>query len=114
MPSRERILQLTKQYIQAFTTKNFVQVSGMFAPEFSLRDSNANCPDLKSSLELVQTIFKNQKVDFKPKDILIDGNTSLFQFTLELDTVKLEGIDIIQWNEQEKMVSLRAYLDPPK
>ena len=37
----------------------------------------------------------------------------MIEFMLDLDSVHLEGVDIIDWQER-RMRELRAYLDIPK
>ena len=56
-------------------------------------------------------IFNNcQNLNFKAKNIYTDDKTSFIEFILILDDKHLEGVDIIEWNENNQISALRAYL----
>ena len=42
-----------------------------------------------------------------------DGDTTMIEFVLILDSTQLEGVDILNWRDG-KIKELRAYLDIPK
>ncbi|MBK1973664.1 nuclear transport factor 2 family protein, partial [Campylobacter sp. TTU-622] len=62
----------------------------------------------------IKNIFESCKeLSFSAKNIFQDKNTTFIEFTLMLDETKLEGVDIIDWQD-EQIIKLRAYLDIPK
>lgn len=116
--------QLTQDYIKAFGTKDINAISNMLCADFTLCD-----PEIKKSavngiqgkeacLKAMQGIFDGCKaLNFKARNIFVCENTTLIEFSLQIDSVLLEGVDIIEWeksNEAFLMKELRAYLDMPK
>ncbi|AJC90225.1 nuclear transport factor 2 family protein [Campylobacter subantarcticus] len=106
---------LTKQYIKVFDEKDLNGVSLLFDDDFVLEDPVVKRVEGKNkSLEVIKNIFSNcNKLNFSAKNIYMEGNITIIEFVLILDEHRLEGVDIIKW-ENEKMKELRAYLDIPK
>lgn len=106
---------LTERYITAFSKKDINSISVLLDAKFSLEDPIVKRVEGKlASLEAIQKIFLGcEKLNFKAKKIYQDGNSTIIEFVLELDGVKLEGVDIIEWKDG-LMCELRAYLDIPK
>ena len=67
------------------------------------------------ALAEVRKIFDGNpgKFVFRAHNVYVDGETSIMEFTLELEGAVLKGVDIIEW-EGDRMKALRAYLDVPK
>jgi limonene-1,2-epoxide hydrolase len=107
--------QLTEQYIRAFGAKDLDAVAALLADGFALEDPVVKRIEGKSqALAAIKGIFDGcQALSFKAKRIYADGDTTFIEFTLDLDAVHLEGVDIIEWRGG-KMHELRAYLDIPK
>ncbi|EAL7864937.1 nuclear transport factor 2 family protein [Campylobacter lari] len=107
--------ELTKQYIKVFDEKDLNGVSLLFDDDFVLEDPVVKRVEGKNkSLEVIKNIFNScNKLNFSAKNIYMEGNTTIIEFVLILDEHKLEGVDIISW-ENEKIKELRAYLDIPK
>lgn len=116
--------QLTQEYIKAFGDKNLTELDSMLHKDFILID-----PEIKKTspnglqgkeacLKAMEGIFKScDKLIFRAKNIFVCGDTSLIEFSLQIDTLLLEGVDIIEWEKQGNtfvMKELRAYLDMPK
>lgn len=108
------LVELTKQYVEAFNSKNIKKIEELLTEYFSLEDPVVKRIAGKSKvLEAINGIFNScQELSFKVKNIYQDKNTTIIEFVLTLDTTVLTGIDIIEW-ESEKMKELRAYLDIP-
>ena len=113
--SHSNLASLTKQYIEAFDSKDLRRVSELLNDEFALEDPIVKRVEGKSNaLKKIDEIFKGCKeLSFHAKNIFVDGNTSVIEFRLSLDDTVLKGVDIIEWN-YEKISELRAYLDVPK
>lgn len=108
--------ELTKQYVDAFNSKNIDQVAELFADKFALEDPIAKrIEGKKEVLAAIQGIFDScQKLSFLAKNIYQDQTTTIIEFILQLDETILTGTDIIEWNNDGRMNELRAYLDIPK
>lgn len=108
--------ELTQQYIKAFDAKDIDAVAALLSSTFALEDPVVKRIEGKNNaLEAIQGIFSScQKLSFNAKNIYRDGNTTIIEFTLQLDETFLSGTDIIEWNECGQMNELRAYLDIPK
>lgn len=106
---------LTKAYIKAFNDRDLKGVCALLDEDFVLEDPAVKRIEGKQkALEAVENIFNSCKnLEFKAKNIYKDGQTTLIEFILKLDEVKLEGVDILEWQE-DKIKKLRAYLDLPK
>lgn len=45
---------------------------------------------------------------------IIDGNTAMLEFALELDGIKVNGVDIIRWNEAGLIEDFKVMVRPMK
>lgn len=108
-------LQLTKQYIQAFSAKDISAVAKLLHDEFSLEDPVVkHIVGKEKCLLAIQDIFNScEELNFFYKNLYEQGNTTIIEFVLILGESRLEGVDIIEWKDN-KMSALRAYLDTPK
>ena len=108
--------ELTKQYIDAFDSKNINKVVELFADNFALEDPVVNrIEGKKEALAAIQGIFTScDHLSFEAKNIYQDQTTTIIEFILQLDETILTGTDIIEWNDNGTMSELRAYLDIPK
>lgn len=107
--------ELTKNYIEAFDSKDLDRCAQLFTDEFALEDPVVKRIEGKIEvLKAIKGIFDScTKLDFSAKNIYQDGQITIIEFTLKLDDTTLTGTDIIEW-EDNKMKELRAYLDIPK
>lgn len=106
---------LTKKYIKAFNDRDLQGVSNLLNDNFALEDPAVKrIEGKKECLMAIDNIFGScKKLSFSAKNIYEDDKTTLIEFILELDSLRLEGVDIIEWKDG-KMLELRAYLDMPK
>ncbi|EAK0465962.1 nuclear transport factor 2 family protein [Campylobacter upsaliensis] len=106
---------LTKAYIKAFNDRNLESVGALLDEDFILQDPAVKRIEGKQkALEAIENIFNSCKnLEFKAKNIYKDGQTTFIEFVLKLDEVRLEGVDILEW-QGDKIKELRAYLDLPK
>ena len=67
------------------------------------------------AIEAMENIFAScHHLDFRAKNIyLVKPNTTIIEFSLQLDNTHLQGVDIIEW-KNNKLKEIRAYLDIPK
>ena len=109
------LLHLTKNYIKSFDKKDLESVSKLLSNDFVLEDPVVKrVKGKEEALEKINEIFLgSNKLSFIAKNLYQQGNTTIIEFSLELDGTSLFGVDIIEW-EGDKMKELRAYLDIPK
>lgn len=107
--------ELTKQYIEAFNSKDLEKCAKLFTEAFALEDPVVKRIEGKEEvLKAIKGIFDScTTLDFSAKNIYQDNQTTIIEFTLKLDDTVLIGTDIIEWQDN-KMKELRAYLDIPK
>lgn len=107
--------ELTKNYIEAFDSKDLEKCAELFMENFALEDPVVRRIEGKTEvLKAIKSIFDScTELDFSAKKIYQDGQTTIIEFILKLDDTTLTGTDIIEW-EDNKMKELRAYLDIPK
>lgn len=107
--------QLTEQYIQAFNKKDLPAIEAMLVNEFSLEDPVVKRVEGRGpALEAIAKIFAGcRSLAFIAKGIYVDENTSVIEFSLELDSTRIEGVDVIVWDGM-LMKSIRAYLNLPR
>lgn len=106
------LINKTQEYIKAFDSKNINDVAQFFADNSELFDpANPHGVKGKSNIiEMIEGLFKEfELLEFKALNIYEDNNTTLIEFSLTLNDKKLQGVDIIEWDDQ-KITSLRAYL----
>jgi ketosteroid isomerase-like protein len=108
--------ELTRQYIRAFDTKDIHAIANLLCNTFVLEDPIVKRIEGKLAvLKAIEGIFDScRHLSFEGKNIYQDGNTTIIEFILKLDETLLTGTDIIEWNSDNKMSELRAYLDIPK
>jgi ketosteroid isomerase-like protein len=106
---------LTEAYIRAFDARDLDAVGALLTDDFSLQDPVVKRIDGKpAALAMMQAMFAGcQTLSFRARNIYVDGATTLIEFTLDLDSTHLQGVDIIEW-QGDRMRALRAYLDIPK
>lgn len=109
------IRKLTEQYIAAFDGKDLAAIAPLLADDVALEDPVVKrIAGKQAVLDMMGGMFGGcQTLSFRAKNIFVDGNNALIEFTLDIDAVHLQGVDIIEWRDG-KMHELRAYLDIPK
>lgn len=107
--------KLTEDYIKAFSARDLKALSSMLTDDFVLEDPVVKHIEGKElALSTMKNMFESCiDLDFRGKNIYQEGNTTLIEFTLKMDAIVLEGVDIIEWSG-ERIKQLRAYLDIPK
>ena len=109
------IKELTQDYVAAFNAKDLAGVAALLHENAALEDPVVQRIEGKAAvLEAVKAIFAScARLEFRARNIFVDGTTSIIEFDLELDATRLKGADIVIW--QDGLISeLRAYLDIPK
>ena len=103
--------ELTQQYVAAFNARDIDGVAALLSKDFCLTDpSVTRLAPREKAVEYIHGLFiANSLLKFEAKTILVDGDSSVIHFILNIDGRVFCGIDLIQWR-QGKMVSMNAYL----
>lgn len=105
------LLMLTRKYIAAFNSKNLEALKEFFSPEFCLTDSAVELTGATDTVEYLSHLFEeSSSLSFKERNIFVDGKTSIIEFELNIGGKLHIGTDIIRWDNNEKMLSIDAYL----
>ncbi len=102
---------LTEAYVAAFDSCDLEAVASLMAGEFTLTDPEVTelAPKV-AVLDYISNLFiANPQLSFKADTILVDGDMSAIEFSLELASGSLRGVDVIAWRAG-KMISMRAHL----
>lgn len=108
----EKVLTETKKYIDCFNTKNALIVTGFFSDIGCLVDPNGRFVGRNQLLNYLNTIFEScNELEFTPTNIsVINDDSSLIEFVLNIDEKQFVGVDIIRFNKDYKIDNLTAYL----
>lgn len=105
------IRKLTEDYAAAFDIRDLDKVVHHFAEDFQLTDPDiAELTPKGAVTNYIARLFAAHKaLSFEAHDIIVDGDKSVIHFTLKLDQITLDGVDVISW-KSGKMTCMQAYL----
>jgi predicted SnoaL-like aldol condensation-catalyzing enzyme len=105
------IRELTAGYVTAFNARELEQVARYLSEEFELTDPEVTAlTPKKSVLDYIRKLFgAHNSLSFKANMILAEGDKSVIHFTLILDKLVLDGVDVITWKDGQ-MTNMKAYL----
>lgn len=107
----QSIYSRTLDYIQAFDGRSISCVAEFFSDEFILNDPSVNIKGKSKVLAYISDLFEaNVSLQFKSNNILVDRQRSVVEFELTLGDAVLIGTDVILWDNDNKMISMNAYL----
>lgn len=107
----ETLYGRTRAYIKAFDTRSIEDVAAFFTEKFELNDPSVNIIGKREVVDYISKIFSdNSKLEFKSDNILVDSHRSVIEFELTLGEIVLIGTDVIKWDNDNKMISMHAYL----
>ncbi|CNB27458.1 SnoaL-like domain [Yersinia intermedia] len=102
---------LAEMYIDAFNTKDIVTLANLLSDNIKLIDPDVDITGKDNVIEMLKVLFsKYDSLQFESKDIFVDGNTTIIEFTLKLNGELVSGVDIIEWDQEKRIASLKAYL----
>ncbi len=107
----ETLYSRTHEYISAFNSKSIDRIGEILADDFELNDPSVSLKGKDKVLDFMSSLFvKHPNLSFTSCNILVDSQRSVIEFELTLGEVVLIGTDVIQWNNEDKMLSMNAYL----
>jgi hypothetical protein len=101
-----------KKYFKLFSNKDINGLSTIFSKKITLRDWKIKAEGLKKVLNENKKIFKNCKsIQVKPIKIFQEKKTIIAELHIRINKSKnLLVIDVIDFDKQYKIKSIRAYL----
>jgi hypothetical protein len=101
-----------KKYFKLFSNKDINGLSSIFSKKITLRDWKIKAEGLKKVLNENKKIFKNCKsIQVKPIKIFQEKRTIIAELLIRINKSKnLLVIDVIDFDKQHKIKSIRAYL----
>ena len=101
-----------KKYFKLFSNKDINALSSIFSKNITLRDWKIKAQGLKKVLKENKKIFKSCKsIQVKPIKIFQEKKTIIAELIIQINNSKnLLVIDVIDFDKQNKIKSIRAYL----
>ena len=91
--------------------KDIEIISSLLSNEFTLSDPSVTLHGKNDVLEYISGIFDSSEVfSFEERNVFVDGKYSIIEFELKINNTVLIGTDVISWGNQDKMLSMKAYL----
>lgn len=111
MKNNQTLHSQTQAYVDAFNQKNLDKVATFFADSFSLTDPAVSITGKNKVVAYISELFEtNSDLRFESKSITVDSQRTVIEFELTLGESTFIGTDVINWNNDNKMVSMAAYL----
>lgn len=114
-----KIKSQTKDYFIAFSGKNTKKLNDMYADSISLIDWIDSAQGKENVLEMNQNLFNSfDDIKINIKNMYCVKNVASCEIEILLDNKNkrtiLKVVDIIEYDESEKIVAIRAYLGGEK
>lgn len=104
----ENLNTLTKYYFDLFQNKDLKSLEDLYHDEIILIDWTGQWYGKDSVLKSNSDLFVNE-FDLFVHNTIINQNSSYNQISIRFDEELIEVLDVIEFNEQGKIIKLRAY-----
>lgn len=107
---------LTKWH-EVIASKNPELLSAILADDVVFHSPVVHAPQKGKKITQIYLLAALQVFlsgDFKYLREVEEGNNSFLEFEVELDGVLINGIDMISWNEESKIVDFKVMIRPIK
>lgn len=104
------VSDFTRQYINAFNSKNVDEVVRMFESNASLVEPSESFVGCEKIRVRIGEILSVANVNFSANAIICQLNKSVIEFKLTLGDKVIRGVDVIEWSHNNKITKLTAYL----
>ena len=103
------LIEKTKRYFELFSTKNVKGLENeIYADDVHLRDWNGEWRGKQAVLDMNENLFVND-FTMDVEDIKQADETTIVMFTLHIADTQYKVVDIIDWDEDEKIKRILAY-----
>lgn len=103
------LIEKTKRYFELFSTKNVKGLENeIYADDVHLRDWNGEWKGKQAVLEMNENLFVND-FTMEVEDIKQADETTIVMFTLHIAGTTYKVVDIIDWDDDEKIKRILAY-----
>jgi len=108
---KSNLTELTEKYVKAFDQRSLHDVLAFFDKNASLVDPANSLIGLDAIRNMLLKLFnESNELSFTAKTILVENKKSVIEFELKVNGNTLQGVDIISWNNNDKISALNAYL----
>jgi hypothetical protein len=104
----KNLVMKTNEYFEAIASKDLVALSEMYSDKISLVDWNGSWFRPDKVLEANQQLFQNE-FELKVLDIVQSDNKTFNTIVIKIDNEILEIMDVIEFDNDFKIVSIKAY-----
>ncbi|EGQ9612955.1 nuclear transport factor 2 family protein [Vibrio cholerae] len=105
------LYQKTKKYVEYFDRKDLDAIKSLLSESFKLIDPSVELAGKDKALSHINEIFESvEKFSFKAVNVFVFHRVSVIEFKLTLGDTEIVGADIIDWDHQNQMKEMRAYL----
>ncbi len=107
-----------KAFKKDFDKRNILKNKKVLVSNFSSSDCTALDVNEDGSLNLLVDDLKQKvtsgEVSFTYTKEIINESNACLEFELELNNVKINGVDLISWNKENKIIEFRVLIRPLK
>jgi len=103
--------QLAEEYFESFNNQNLESLSLMCTDDVGLRDWDIELSSRSEMIEALKNIFKSvESININVLNLYNSGLTVIGEIEILINnTNKLLVVDVIDFNEEGKITSIRAY-----
>ncbi|MFB3351105.1 nuclear transport factor 2 family protein [Escherichia coli] len=105
-----KVCDFTKQYVDAFNSKDIDEVMQMFEDNAYLIEPDEIFIGRERIGERIANIFSTPDLAFSTNAIICQEYKSVIEFQLTLGNDVVRGVDVIEWGRSGKIERLTAYL----
>jgi len=103
-------LSLTKEYFQAFSNKDIKRLKELFDKDIYLNDWELEVFGLNDVTKLMEDLFEKNDLRIEIKKMYCDKNTVISEIQIFNELNKfIKVVDILEFNDDSKIVAIRAY-----
>ena len=103
--------KIALNYFREFSNKNISSLKGFFSNDIVLRDWEIEAEGIEAVIEANKNIFNNvESIYVKPQNLYQEGNIIIGELKIFVNESEiLYVVDIIEFNEEEKIKRISAY-----
>ena len=105
---KKNLILATEKYFEYFGTKNPKGLEGIYTKDIQLTDWNGIWKGKLAVLEMNESIFNNE-LFVKVDEIHQCGNRTYAHITITINDTDLKVLDVIDWTDDFKIISIQAF-----